>query len=137
MTRYRLCSHVEEFHCPECGEPVYLGEHAVEHEGDCFCSGHCAEVAAAAVVPPEAAYHGRRYRLTPVSPEIEQPLPPQEPYPTYAELEPPIRRPARERGVVGRPHAPRNDCACEECRAAAVRWLRVCRGGRADQPELF
>ena len=23
MTRYRLCSHVEEFHCPECGAPDY------------------------------------------------------------------------------------------------------------------
>jgi len=43
MTRYRLCSHVEEFHCPECGRPVYCREHAVEHEGDCYCSRHCAE----------------------------------------------------------------------------------------------
>ena len=42
VNSYRLCSHVEEFHCPECGAPVYVGEHAVEHEGDCFCSRHCA-----------------------------------------------------------------------------------------------
>ena len=50
MTRYRLRSHAEEFHCPECGEPVYVGEHAVEHEENRFCSRHCAEVAAAAVL---------------------------------------------------------------------------------------
>ena len=43
MNRYRLCSHVEEFHCPECCAPVYYGEHAVEHEGERFCSPRCAE----------------------------------------------------------------------------------------------
>lgn len=46
MTRYRLCSHVEEFHCPECGRPVYCRQHAVEHDGERFCSARCAEEAA-------------------------------------------------------------------------------------------
>ena len=62
MTRYRLCSHVEEFHCPECGRPVYYGEHAVEHEGDCYCSEHCAEAAEAAVFAPESVRGSHRVR---------------------------------------------------------------------------
>jgi len=48
MNRYRLCSHVEEFHCPECGRPVYVREHAVEHQGERFCSPRCAEDATGA-----------------------------------------------------------------------------------------
>src|SRR6185437_8607082 len=62
MTRYRLCSHVEEFHCPECCAPVYVGEHAIEHEGDCYCSSDCSEAASAAVSAP--------------APEAVPPLPP-------------------------------------------------------------
>lgn len=45
MICYRLCSHVEEFHCPECGRPVYCREHAVEYDGERFCSSRCAETA--------------------------------------------------------------------------------------------
>ncbi|HXD84961.1 MAG TPA: hypothetical protein VN641_00600 [Urbifossiella sp.] len=73
MTRYRLCSHVEEFHCPECGEPVYVGEHAVEHEENRFCSPHCAEAAAAAVSAPAAIAPESVHRVPRIGYRLETP----------------------------------------------------------------
>ena len=107
MTRYRLCSHVEEFHCPECGAPVYYGEHAVEHDGDCYCSRHCAELAAAAVFgePLDESARNRletspdALKVRPLATEPE-PDPPAEP----------IRRPvAHTRAVLA--------VSCSECGA--------------------
>jgi endogenous inhibitor of DNA gyrase (YacG/DUF329 family) len=106
MTSYRLCSHVEEFHCPECGAPVYVGEHAVEHEGDCFCSRHCAEVAAVAAFAPESMRSlrvGYRLESSPDVLTVQTPEPEEEP----AE---PIRRPARYARVV-------LAVSCPECHA--------------------
>jgi hypothetical protein len=40
--RYRLTHHSEEFACPTCGAPVYVGDTAWDDDGDCYCSAHCA-----------------------------------------------------------------------------------------------
>lgn len=40
--RYRVRHHGEEFGCPACGEPVYVGETAWEDDGGVFCSAYCA-----------------------------------------------------------------------------------------------
>jgi len=65
MTRYRLCSHVEEFHCPECGRPVYVREHAVEQQGERFCSARCAEDAIGAAFVCEAPVKAQAVRVQP------------------------------------------------------------------------
>ncbi|MBF0244753.1 MAG: hypothetical protein HQL31_05725 [Planctomycetes bacterium] len=39
---YRLSKIVEEFDCPCCGYPLYVGDMAVEYHGECFCSKVCA-----------------------------------------------------------------------------------------------
>jgi hypothetical protein len=42
--RYRLTHHTEEFQCPTCGVPVYVGDLAVQpdHDREPFCSWYCA-----------------------------------------------------------------------------------------------
>lgn len=65
MTRYRLCSHSEEFHCPECSQPVYCRQHAVEHQGERFCSPRCAEEATGAAFVREAPVKLQAARVQP------------------------------------------------------------------------
>lgn len=41
--RYRLTCGQEEFDCPTCGAPVYVGDTAWQEGGDNpFCSAYCA-----------------------------------------------------------------------------------------------
>lgn len=43
MPRYRIVYHQEELDCPQCGEPLYIGESAYQDgaDGDCYCSAAC------------------------------------------------------------------------------------------------
>ena len=41
--RYRIKHIDEEFFCPNCGEPSFVGDTAWEEPGDnCYCSAWCA-----------------------------------------------------------------------------------------------
>ena len=40
--RYRLTHHAEEFGCPTCGAPVYVGDVAIEEPDGPYCSWYCA-----------------------------------------------------------------------------------------------
>lgn len=43
--RYKIANKQEEFECPKCGQPLYIGETAWQDgaNGDCFCSALCCE----------------------------------------------------------------------------------------------
>jgi hypothetical protein len=43
MTKYRIANHHEEGPCCYCGEPLFVGDIAYEHDGDIFCSKRCVE----------------------------------------------------------------------------------------------
>mgnify|MGYP001593538243 CR=1 FL=1 len=51
MKRYRITDHSQEFQCPECGDPLDVGDTAVEAYGlGCYCSRACAEAVRVALL---------------------------------------------------------------------------------------
>jgi hypothetical protein len=44
MPFYTVRHHTEEFQCPKCGVPLYVGERAYQDgpDGTCYCSAYCA-----------------------------------------------------------------------------------------------
>lgn len=44
MPRYKVRHHTEEFDCPQCGAPVYVGDSAWQDDAETapFCSAYCA-----------------------------------------------------------------------------------------------
>jgi hypothetical protein len=41
-SRYRVTCRSEEFDCPTCGAPIYVGDTAWEDDGVPYCSAYCA-----------------------------------------------------------------------------------------------
>jgi hypothetical protein len=41
--KYRITHHTQEGYCAYCGEPLYIGDSAYEHEGEIFCSRRCSD----------------------------------------------------------------------------------------------
>ena len=54
--RYKIRHHTEEFDCPQCGAPLYVGDTAWQDDADTapFCSAYCAG-AVPAVAPATSA----------------------------------------------------------------------------------
>jgi hypothetical protein len=42
MPRYKVTHHSQEFACPVCGSPVYVGDTAWDDDGVMYCCAYCA-----------------------------------------------------------------------------------------------
>ena len=45
MPYYTIASAAEEFACPQCGDPSYVGDRAFEAREEAYCSSMCAKEA--------------------------------------------------------------------------------------------